>query len=155
MTRDSLASISRQFGRGSLAASIVCLGLFGYCAYSNYSFWASAQQLPGTVTNVTRLPIDDQRGTPGYRMTVAFTDAGGQAHVLPMSGLYRSAAGDVGRSLTVYYNPDHPVRAALSSGWNYVGPAVYGGMAVGLLLFGWGALTAARNWTPPLQIASI
>ena len=155
MTRALLAFSSRLLGRGSLAVSIVCLGLFGYCAYFNYSFWAGAQQLAGTVANVSRLPIDDQRGTTGYRMTVAFTDAGGRQHVLPMSGLYRGGASDVGRSLTVYYNPHHPIRAALSSGWNDAGPAVYGGTALGLLLFGCGALKAARSWTPPLQVASV
>jgi hypothetical protein len=153
MNRALLASSSRLIGRGSLAGFVVCLGLFGYCSYFHYSFWAGVQQLPGMVTNVTRLPIDDQRGTTGYRMTVVFTDAGGQEQVLPMSGLYRGGAGDVGRSLTVYYNPEHPIRAALNSGWNYAGPAVYGGTAFGLLLFGWGALKAAQRWNSP-EIAS-
>jgi hypothetical protein len=153
MTRVSFASITRLIGRGLMAGSVVCLGLFAYCGYVQYSFWTRAQALPATVTSVYRLPVDDQRGNAGHRMTVTFADAGGRAHVVSMSGLYRGEPGDAGKALTVYYNPSHPIRIALSSPRNWAGPAVYGAAAIGLLLSGWSAFRAARRWTPPLPLA--
>jgi hypothetical protein len=79
------------------------------------------------VVSVWRHPLDDQRGTEGYRMVVAFAEPDGSEQRVALSGLYRVEADAVGRPVALLRNPDHPVQIAAESPWNWIGAWVYGG----------------------------
>jgi hypothetical protein len=123
---------------GAMALSaVVTLSICSYCYLNDRSFRAGAQEIDGEVAALWRLPVDDERGTVGNRMAVAFTAPDtGERVVVNTSGLYRAEEGaTIGGPAKLWYNPSHPMRVALDSPWNWIGTWYYG-MITALLLVG-------------------
>jgi len=154
MNRRVVRAVSGVICGGLAVSALVSLGLCAYCYLDVRSFRSGAQPVDATVVSVSRHPVDDQRGTEGYRMVVAFADPDGSEHRVPLSGLYRAEADAAGQRIALLCNPDHPVQVARESPWNWIGAWVYGGVSATFLLSAIVVFAVSRRWALALPPAA-
>src|SRR4051812_15478526 len=122
---------------GAMALSaVVTLAICSYCYLDVKSFREGAKEIDGEVAALWRLPVDDERGTVGDRMAVAFTAPDtGERVVVNTSGLYRVEEGaTIGGPAKFWYNPSHPMRITPDSPLSWIGVWYYGAISALLLV---------------------
>ena len=124
-------------------AALICAGLTAYCAVDVARFYIGAEQFPGEVIGITKLPGGDSP-------LVQFVDSSGSNRVEQFSSFYASSANAVGAPCTVLCNSSHPTRQALAAPQNWIGSKVYGTATTGLLMFAGVLLVVTRQSPRPL-----
>lgn len=117
----------------ALAASLLTAGLAVYCFANVQSFFAGAKPLDATIINLQVQPGEDRNHSNRLRFDAQLNQPVDGKQSVTMTGLYRVAAVDEGRSITLFYNPNHAIKWAMSSPWNYVGSGIYAAIALLLL----------------------
>lgn len=145
MHRRVFRLISQFIGSVFSIAAVASIGLCGFCYLNTTAFINGADTVEATIVELHRLPIDNERGTRGHRMAVAFTDSTGQQQKVGLSGFYRSGADTIGQPISLLYNPTHKIRAAVATSSLWIGVWVYGVASAALVLAGIAAFMTARR----------
>ncbi len=120
----------------TLATALITAGLAAYCWLDVQSFFAGAKPLEATIANLHSPAGGDISRADRFRFDASLKQPVDGRQSVTMTGLYRVAAEDEGRAITVFHNPNHQIRWALSSPWNYIGTGVYGALSLILLFAG-------------------
>lgn len=138
----------------TLATALITVGLAAYCWVDVQSFFAGAKPLEATVANLHSPAGEEDFRANRFRFDASLKQPVDGRQSVTMSGLYRVAAEDEGRAITVFHNPNHPIRWAISSPLNYIGPGVYGAISL-LLLAAWGVLQLVLRDRKAMPMTSI
>jgi len=127
MSRRFIAISMRCLSLATIAAATVTCGLGGYCAWEVRNFYADAEQLPGTIVAVNRLP-------GGYAPVVKFTDGAGTQHTTQLGPFYETLPTEVGQVRPIIFNPQHQPEIAIDSLRNWIGSTTYGVATAALII---------------------
>lgn len=138
----------------TLATALITAGLAAYCWVDVQSFFAGAKPLEATIANLHSPAGEDNSRADRFRFDASLKQPVDGRQSVTMTGLFRVAAEDEGRAITVFHNPNHQIRWALSSPWNYIGSGVYGAISL-LLLAAWGVLQLVLRHRKAIPITAI
>ncbi len=105
---------------------LILLVVGGFLASKTSRFLASAIEAAGEVVDITS--YEDDEGQTMYRPVIRFTTQDGQEHEITGS-TSSSWAPELGREVTVLYNPDSPRNADLKGFTNqWLAPSIFLGL---------------------------
>jgi hypothetical protein len=145
MNERMLRGATQLVGSVLAIGCLVALSLCVWCVLDVRSFVRNAQLVDATIVGFSRPVTEDGTGrAPILRVSLP-SEQGQREEVVRLSALYDVKAHAVGRQVPVLYNPEHAVRFALESPWNWIGCYVYGSGALVLLLASCGMFALARR----------